>query len=62
MSKLFKCPWSKGTNYRRHWLDGWNWFVEGKRRATADKEFFAGWKAAEHHKNLYGSVPRRDEY
>lgn len=40
------CPYRKGTQAHRHWAEGFDWYVTGRKRATAPAEFYEGYEAA----------------
>ena len=46
INSIVEPPYLKGTNNRRHWLDGWNYYVSGRAHATPLPAFTEGWNAA----------------
>lgn len=60
--KQTECPYPKGTGFRRHWNDGWNWFVAGKARATPPRGFEEGYEAARVFQAKNGKVETREDY
>mgnify|MGYP001234643926 CR=1 FL=1 len=55
-------PYCRGSNKRRHWLDGWNYYVSGRGHATPPAEFTEGWNAASALHCAGSTVPTRGDY